>query len=223
MRVRHLALTMAAGVAVLAIVAGLGACTSSGSSSGLPDQVPPASASPSSTASGFGATGSKAYGFTLKYPLGWVAASKSAGVADKSGGPLVSLIWADPSGKQVDDHYVDSLQLSVYAMSKRLGPTDLTRHAADFKGIAYSLIRNLPQLSVTDPLKPIDLNGTKGFQITYRFSINGTLAGAMSYLLPRGRYAYWVTGQASRSTWSAAWSKMAPAMASLTIRDVTTN
>jgi hypothetical protein len=88
-------------------------------------------------------------------------------------------------------------------------------------GIAYGLIKGLPSLSVTDRFKPVAVNGTKGFQVTYSYGPHDTPTGAMSYLLVKGRYAYWITGQASSDTWSSAWSKLAPAMASLTITAVT--
>jgi hypothetical protein len=201
---------------MLVSVSGLGACTSSSGSSGLP------SPEQSATAAAFGLATSKHYGFSIRYPLGWVNASTSAAPGDTSGAPLVSVSWTDPKGKVVAGHYVDALQVSVYAMTKAAKPADLVKHARDFKGIAYGLIKGLPTLAVTDPFKPITVNGTKGFQITYTYSIDSTPTGAMSYLLPKGRYAYWITGQASADTWTASWSKLTPAMATLTITPVKT-
>jgi len=102
-------------------------------------------------------------------------------------------------------------------MSKPVQPGDLTRHKRDFKAIVAGLIKGLPGFAVSDPFKPITVNGTRGFQITYAYTVQGTRLGAMSYLLPKGAYAYWVTGQSSEATWSTSWSKLAPAMASFTI------
>jgi hypothetical protein len=70
---------------------------------------------------------------------------------------------------------------------------------------------------VTDPPTLVTINGTRGIGMTYTFGLNGTPTGAMSYLLPRGHYAYWVTGQSSAATWLTTWSKLGPAMASFTI------
>ncbi|HUK76790.1 MAG TPA: hypothetical protein VL117_04225 [Thermoleophilia bacterium] len=222
MRARHLALlpTLAALLALAALPAAaglLGGCSSNAAST-LPDQVPSASGSPSpAPASAFGQATSKKYGLTLRYPLGWVSAAREIKAGDKAGSALISLTWADPKGKVVGGGFVDTLHVSVYAMSKPVKPGDVTRHKSDFEAIAYSMIKALPSLAMSGPFKPITVNGTGGLQITYAYRVQGARVGAMSYLLPKGKYAYWVSGQSSADTWSAAWSKLAPAMASFTI------
>lgn len=220
MRLRQLTLVLTVGAIVLAVVSSLGACSSSGGTSGLPSQVPAAAGDSSAAPATFGLATNKQYGFSVRYPRGWVGAATSAAPGDKSGAPLVSVSWADPKGKQVDGHYVDALQVSVYALTKPVKPADVARHAGDFKVIVDGLTKGLPRFAVTDHFKPITLNGTKGFQITYTYALHNTPTGAMSYLLPKGDYAYWVTGQASADTWSAAWSKLTPTMASFTIAPV---
>jgi hypothetical protein len=214
-RVRNLALIVTVSAVVVALAAGASACASSGSST-LPDQVPPAAKSMSpAPASAFGLDANKHYGYSVRYPLGWLSASTKA---TASGDALVSTLWADPKGKVVSGHALDTLQVAVYAMTKPVKATDLVSHAGDFKGIVNSLIKDLPKLKVTDPFKPITVNGTKGFQVTYTYDAQNVEAGAMSYLLlPKGSYAYWITGQASADTWSASWSKLTPAMSSFTI------
>jgi hypothetical protein len=217
-RVRHLALTMTVSAALLALAAGLGACASSGSAT-LPDQVPPAARSMSpAPPSAFGVGTNKQYRFSIDYPLGWLSASTKAAA---SGDALTSTLWADPKGKVVGGHAFDTLQVAVYAMAKPVKAADLKSHAGDFDLIVHSLIKGLPKLRITDAFRPITVNGTKGFQITYTYDAQNTEAGAMSYLLlPKGRYAYWITGQASADTWAQSWSKLTPAMASFTILPV---
>ena len=204
MRVRHLALIMTISAALLALAAGLGACASSGSAT-LPDQVPPAARSMSpAPASAFGLDTNKQYRFSVDYPLGWLSASTKAAA---SGDALTSTLWADPKGKVVGGHAFDTLQVAVYAMSKPVKAADLVSHAGDFKVIVDGLIKDLPKLKITDAFKPVTVNGTKGFQVTYTYDAQNTEAGAMSYLLlPKGRYAYWLTGQASADTWAQSWS-----------------
>ncbi len=216
MRARHLALFL---IVASTLAAGcLSAGCSSNANSTLPDQVPSASGSPSAApASAFGQATSKKYGLTMRYPLGWVSAAHEAKAGDKAGGALISLSWADPKGKVIGNGFVDTLNVSVYALSKPVKPGDLTRYKSNFKAIVYTMIKGLPGLVVSAPFEPITVNGTKGFQVTYAYKVQGTRVGAMSYLLPKGRYAYWVTGQSSAATWSASWSKLAPAMGSFAI------
>ena len=219
MRARHLALVplVLLLATTLAAVTLLGACSSTASST-PPEQVPAASGSPSTApVSAFGQATSKKFGLSIRYPLGWVSAAHAAKAGDAPGSALLSVSWADSKGKVVGGGFVDTLHVSVYAMSKPVKPADVTRYPGDFKAIAYGMIKGLPHVKVSDPFKPITVNGTKGFQITYAYMVQGTRVGAMSYLLPKGSYAYWVTGQSSAATWTATWSKLTPAMASLTI------
>lgn len=221
MRARHLALVPVVVLLATAFAAStlLGAC-SSNAGSAVPDQVPNGSASPSAAPpTAFGQATSKKFGFSIRYPLGWISATHTAKAGDALGSALLSVGWANPKGETVEGGlgFVDTLHLSVYGMNKPVKPVDLTRYRSDFKGIVDSMIKDLPKISVSDPFKPITVNGTKGFQITYAYTVQGTRVGAMSYLLPKGSYAYWVTGQSSAATWQASWSKLAPAMASLVI------
>lgn len=213
MRVRPLAVVVAITAVMFVSATGLSACSSSGST-GLPGQT---SASPSpGSASSFALYKDARYGFSVLCPKGW------AGGVSKGGSALACVSWANPHGKQVDGQYVDALQVSVYKMSKAAKPKDLVKDPGDFKAMVDSLIKGLPKLAVTDPFKPVAVNGTKGFQVTYAYDLHNTPTGAMSYLLVKGRYVYWITGQASSATWSQAWKTLAPAMASLTIKAVTT-
>ena len=213
-----------AAMVIVAAVLTTGGCTKSGSSS-APNANATTSLTPGSTSSAAPATAfmvydSARYRFTIRYPKGWPGGTSTATGGAASGGPALSVAWADPAGKQVNGHYLDALQVAVFKLTKPIkGSSDLTSHAADFKAIAYGLIKSDPKLRITDPFKPVTVNGTNGLQVTYTYTVQGEPTGAMSYLLlPSGRYAYWVTGQASAATWSSAWTKLTPAMASFTHR-----
>jgi len=220
-RARHLALLPAL-AALLAAVSLLGACASSATST-LPDQVPTATGSPSAApVSAFGLTTSAKYLFSVRYPLRWISAVQAAKSGDKVVTTLLSMSWADPKGATIGSGlaYVDTLHVSVYQMSRKVGPHDVATHRAAFAAIAAGMLKDLPGLRITDPIRPLTLNGTPGLQVTYTYTVQGTRVGAMSYLLPKGQYCYWVSGQSSPTTWSNAWSKLAPAMASFTVTPV---
>ncbi len=213
MRTRHLILTLLAGAALIVPLAALSACSSSApSAAGSPTAAP---------VSAFALVTNAKYQFSIRYPLRWVSAVHAAKANDKVVTSLLSMNWADPKGATAGGlGYIDGLQVSVYAMSKRVGAHDLTVHRAAFVGIVAGLLKLLPDVKITDPIKPITLNGTPGLQVTYTYSNQGAQVGAMSYLLAKGAYGYWVTGQSSKATWSSAWSKLGPAMASFTIGPV---
>ncbi|HUK78889.1 MAG TPA: hypothetical protein VL117_15025 [Thermoleophilia bacterium] len=219
MCIRRVSLMVAVGATVVAVALSAGAC-SNGSTG--PQTQSPAGSPSAAPASSFGLATIKQFGVTLRVPIGWVSASAAAKPGDTGNGPLLVATWADPKGKQVDGHYLDAIQVMVFELNKPATAADVTRHFNDFKAIGRQMIAQelgkKQQVAVSDPFKPITLNGTSGLQVTYSYLVGTTPAGAMSYLLPKGRYAYWVTGQASAATWSTAWSRLAPAMASFTIK-----
>lgn len=217
MNARSSVLAVLVGAALLVAPAGLSACSSSAGSS-LPDQVPNATGSSPTAAPGgaFGTAVNKQYGISMRCPLGWVSATSTAKPSAK-GDPLLQLMWANPKGKAANGHLIDALEVSVYALTKPVKPGDVGSHTRDFEAIAYGMIKSLPQLDITDPPKLITVNGTTGIQVTYTYGEGGAPTGAMSYLLPKGRYAYWITGQSSAATWQSSWAKLAPSMASFTI------
>ena len=220
MRTRHLILALLAGAALVVPLGALSACSSS-SASTVPDQVPSATGSPSAApVSAFGLATSAKYRLSIRYPLRWVSAVQAAKAGDKVVTALLSMTWADPKGAVVGSGFVDTLHVSVYQMSKKVGPRDVITHHSAFVAIVASMLKGYPGLRITEPISPITLNGTPGLQVTYTYTVQGTHVGAMSYLLPKGTYGYWVTGQSSESTWSSTWSKLAPAMASFTIGPV---
>ena len=90
-------------------------------------------------------------------------------------------------------------------------------HTGDFKVIVDGLIKGLPELEVTDAFRPITVNGTKGFQVTYTYDSQGTQGGAMSYLAAQGPLRLLDHRSGERRHLGASWSKLAPAMASFTI------
>jgi hypothetical protein len=196
----------------LVMAIGLSACSSGALVPNATGSSPTAA-----PASAFSAAAYKRYGISLLYPRGWVSAASGA----KSGGargPLLELMWGNPKGKVSDGHLIDALSVTVFALNRPVQPEAVTRQVGSFKIIAYDLVKALPELYVTDPPKLVTINGTRGIELTYTFGLNGTATGAMSYLLPKGHYAYWVTGQSSAATWLTSWSKLGPAMASFTIR-----
>jgi hypothetical protein len=205
---------MIAGAALVAPLGALSACASNApSATGSPTAAPMTS---------FGLAASAKYRFSIRYPLRWISAVHAAKPGDKVVTTLLSWSWADPKGATVGGGlgYVDTLHVSVYALSKPVGAHDVATHKAAFVAITAGMLKGLPGLKITDPIAPITLNGVPGLQVTYSYTTEGTRIGAMSYLLPKGAYGYWVTGQSSAATWSSAWSKLAPAMASFTIRPV---
>ena len=202
----------------------IGGCTKNSSGAATTNgAAEPGAASSAAPASAFAPYGSAKYRFAIRYPKGWQGATSTAPAGDTSGAPATSTTWADPKGKQVAGKYLDALAISVYELTKPATAADVKKHAADFKAIAYGLIKDLPGFTITDPLRPITLNGSKGFQVTYTYTVQGAPAGAMSYLIPKGRFAYWLTGQASRDTWGSAWSMLTPAMASFTVRPLSSD
>jgi hypothetical protein len=142
------------------------------------------------------------YGFRVAYPAGWVSSSWKRPTSSSPTTPLLYMTaFADPNGAQSKGTYVDAEQVAVYALSKPLTPSQLTRAIAN-RIIGGVMLADLPKATSYDTeLKPTDVHGVPGWHISYEYEVNGQTVTAVSVLLARGARAYWVTQQASTYTW----------------------
>jgi hypothetical protein len=156
------------------------------------------------------------FGFTIRYPDGWIKAESRAPAGSVT--PLrMSVVFADPDGAMVDGSLVDGVGVTVYKLDRSTTAAQVRKHPDAFKVVSDEIMAQLDDVTVTTALSPVEVNGAPGFSVVYRHSLNGQQVGAVSYLIPRGRYAYWVTGQATPATWDSAGEELGPSMDSFTL------
>ena len=137
-------------------------------------------------------------GFSIKYPASFLKVEP-----DVTGEPglIYQVLLADRSGAQSGGSALDVLGVMVRQMSKPAGPGDLKKHQREFEVMARQLIGAPAGLKLS-PFRVSKLGGQPALKTEYIYKVSGTDVASVAYLVPVGKRAYWVTGQASRATWN---------------------
>jgi hypothetical protein len=142
------------------------------------------------------------YGFSIQYPKGYIGAQASPDAS--SNDPLVfNVAFADPDGATVNGSSIDAVQVSVYRLNQPADQSTVHKRIDDFRPVVGQLVSGLSGLRFSQKLKPVTLNGSEGFKISYTFKIGDTDVAAQSYLIPSGEYAYWATAQVARQDFAS--------------------
>jgi hypothetical protein len=160
------------------------------------------------TATGTGSASAKAaelknaeWGFSLLYPAAYVKVQPPLD-SQSDPGLLYQVYLADPTGAKSGGSALDVLGITVRRMSKSAKPGDLRAHATEFKAMAAQLAGKPEGLRIVEPFRPATLGGRPALKGAYVYRVKGADVAAVAYLVPIGDRAYWVTGQASRETWT---------------------
>lgn len=140
------------------------------------------------------------YGFTMAYPHGYVVAQTPA---TKDSPVKFAVAFADPKGSTANGHLIDAVSIEVYKLNQVATPAKVADHAADFESMLRSLLRRDKQVQFAGPPAAAQVNGTTVFSVTYTYQVGDVDVGAMTYLIPNGRYAVVITGQTTRDKWES--------------------
>ena len=196
----HRRLVVVAAVATVVLLAALG-CGSS--------PQPQASASRAKAAT----LDSRQGGFHLSYPASFVKVEPDVSAQP---GLIYQVYLADPTGAVSGGNALDVLGVSVHRISKPAAAGDLARREGEFRGIAMQLIGAPAGLRLVAPFEISELGDRPALKIEYVYTVKGIDVAAVAYLVPSGRRVYWVTGQASRKTWTTTGRAIGGAMSTIT-------
>jgi hypothetical protein len=189
---------------VLALLSVLAACGSG----------PSLQAGPSASGVKAAAFANTELGFTLDYPASFVKVEPSASPGADSG-LLYQVYFADPSGAKSGGSALDGLGVTVRSMSRTAKPGDLKTYRGDFENMALLLTGKPDGLKIVEPFRLTTLGGQPALKGIFTSKVNGADVATVAYLVPHGDRVYWVTGQASRQTWSTTGRELGAALATL--------
>jgi hypothetical protein len=192
---------------IVALAAGCGAATPAGN---------PSSAS---GVEHFGVYKNAEYLFSIAYPAAWTKTIKaSASASPATGDLLLTAAFVDlkgglaKSGKPVDGDIVE-----VFQLDKAVRPgTRYTNTAMRITG--GSLLPRLNRVQLAGKPKEVTVHGDPGWSVAYRYSLQGHTMQALSVLVLKHRYAYWLTGQATAETWSGVWPRLRISLGTFRVR-----
>lgn len=157
------------------------------------------------------------YHFSITYDTVFVQ-GKSSGGNTSGSGSVFDIAFASTSGAKIDGKYIDGIQISVYKLARAVKPAEVPGLKKQFANVVDELLATLPSAKIVQPLQLTAINGVPGFKLSYTFAQQGVDIAAVSYFLVKGQYEYEVTGQASKTEWTALSPKLQAAIQSFTVK-----
>jgi len=152
-------------------------------------------------------------GFSLSYPASFVKVEPDVSAQP---GLIYQVYLADPTGVVSGGNALDVLGVSVHRISKTAAAGDLARREGEFRAIAMQLIGAPVGLRLVAPFEITELGGRPALKVEYVYTVKGIDVATVAYLVPSGKRVYWVTGQASRKTWTTTGRVIGGAISTIT-------
>jgi hypothetical protein len=177
---------------------------------------------PSSSASGaaqFTVYKNAKFGFSLVYPARWTrTVSVSASASPQTGERLLAMTLIDPQGAEVQGgQLADGESVEVYQLDRAVKP-GVRYTSVAMRVMGGSLLPRLQSLEVKAKPKEVSVHGDPGWSVAYTYALHGHSMLALSVLVLKHRYAYWVTGQSTAETWSAMWPRLRISLGTFRVR-----
>jgi hypothetical protein len=142
--------------------------------------------------------GSQQYGFSFRYPQRCTLVTPEKPTA--SSGQALQVIVADPDGEVVGGRALDVFSVDVYELVPAAGPSALKKNQKEFRNMALSLAGGAGDTHVTAAPSLTKFAGQPALECEYFSPAGKERTGTLAYLVPKGRYAYWVRLQSSEKT-----------------------
>jgi hypothetical protein len=152
------------------------------------------------------------YAFRMAYPVSWLRSTWQKEPGSPSASTLQFLLsYADPGGAQVKGSYVDGEQVAVHLLSRSVLPGEVSREGA-LRIVRGVMLKDLPGFGFRREMDKVDVHGDTGWLVDYSYRIGTMTIWARSILVLKGKYAYWVTGQSSSTTWNSVYPPLETAL-----------
>lgn len=189
---------IAAVVAGLALIVGLGGCSSGGEDGAA---APEGSAAASSAPANVKTYTSDKHGFSFQYAPPFEEKSDTTWEAqtDASSADTVSVF--DTEGTEVGGQYRDAFVVNVYELNTEITDENLPQVATELEeNVLPQLRQSSPDMEMTE-LVSTEVNGLKGFQADATFSVEDTPMNTTLYFLFDGDTEYQLLTQAASDRW----------------------
>ena len=201
---------------VLLVLPALLVALAAGCGAGAPAGNPSSSAS---DVAQFSVYKNPEYLFSIAYPTGWTKAIEAlASTSPNTGDRLLTATFVDPEGAvATSGRPVDGATVEVFQLDKAVEPGK--RYASTAMRImGGALLPRLKRVQLAGKPKQVTVHGDPGWSVAYRYSLQGHTMQALSVLVLKHRYAYWVTGHATAETWSALWPRLRTSLGTFRVR-----
>jgi hypothetical protein len=152
------------------------------------------------------------YGFEMTYsdPLSVVTVSPF-------GEEAYAIAFADKDGAVVDDQYVNGIRVGVLDIGQTIKPADVPKLKDAMTEVLKERVAGMPDGRTTSEVTAIELNGTPGFTLDYRFTMGGEEIACRLTLLIKGSNEFDITETTVAGDWEALSPTLDEAVQSFTV------
>jgi hypothetical protein len=190
-------------IAGLALIVGLGGCSSSSDSgTGGESASPTAEASPSSALPADAKTfTSDKYGFSFQYAPPFEEKSDTTWQAESEASAADTVAVFDVEGTQVGGQYRDAFVVNTYQLNTEITDENLDQVATELEqNVIPQLEQSSDEMQISE-LVSTEVNGLKGFQADATFSVDGTPMSSTLYFLFDGNLEFQLLTQSATDRW----------------------
>jgi hypothetical protein len=152
------------------------------------------------------------YGFEMTYtdPLSMVT-------IEPTGEEAYAIAFADKDGPQVEDQYANGIRVAVTELKQTIEPADVPKLKDELATVLGDMVAAVPGGKTTSEVTAIELNGTPGCTLDYRFTMGGEELACRLTLLIKGSNEFDITEQTVAGDWEALSPTLDAAVQSFTL------
>jgi len=152
------------------------------------------------------------YGFEMTYtdPLSLVTVTPS-------GNEAYAIAFADKDGPLVDDQYANGIRVAVSELGQTIKAADVPKLKDELTKVLEEMVAGVTGGEMAGEVTAVELNGTPGYTLDYRFTMGGEQLACRLTVLIKGKNEYDITEQTVAADWDALSPNLDQAVQSFTL------
>ena len=189
-------------IAGIALIVGLGGCSSSSESGDGGESASPSAAATSEVPADVTTYTSDQYGFSFQYAPPFEEKSDTTWEAQSEASSADTVAVFDVDGTQVGGQYRDAFVVNTYQLNTEITDENLEQVATELEqSVIPQLEQSTDDMQISE-LVSTEVNGLKGYQADATFTVEGTPMTSTLYFLFDGDLEFQLLAQSATDRWS---------------------
>jgi hypothetical protein len=185
----------------IALVIGLGGCSSSSDSGSGGESASPTAEATTQAPADLTTFTSDKYGFSFQYAPPFEEKTDTTWEAQSDASSADTVAVFDVEGTQVGGQYRDAFVVNTYQLNAEITDENLDQVAAELEQTVIPQLENSSEDMQITELVSTEVNGLKGFQADATFTVEGTPMSSTLYFLFDGNLEFQLLTQAATERW----------------------
>jgi hypothetical protein len=185
----------------IALVIGLGGCSSSSDSGSGGESASPTAEATTQAPADLTTFTSDKYGFSFQYAPPFEEKTDTTWEAQSDASSADTVAVFDVEGTQVGGQYRDAFVVNTYQLNAEITDENLDQVAAELEQTVIPQLENSSEDMQITELVSTEVNGLKGFQADATFTVEDTPMSSTLYFLFDGNLEFQLLTQAATERW----------------------